>query len=335
METKRNYNSIDLVKFIMAFAVIAIHTGLKDAFSTDTTKQITDQIINLGVPFFFLSSGYLIASKMETPCNSENNIRMLKNYLVKILKLYLVWMTIYLPMTVFVYFRDHVLPLRAFLLIIKGYVLTGEQYNAWHFWYLLSTIVTVVVIIIMTRMKVKPEGLMILSVIGFICTYILHKVPELGGSLPFVLRAVRKILEYNLINNRVFYGFVYIPIGMCIFRHKIPVIINWIMMIGGFAANIFINGVGADIFLAIVPAVGLFGIVETIRLSDKKVFPFLRRMSTYIYLVHMYMWTFFYVFFLGGEAYGLIPFVFTSILSVLVALIIVGVKGCLRKRTDK
>ena len=321
-----DYNSIDLFKFVMAFAVVAIHTGLRDAFDNELCRTVVDVIINLGVPFFFLSSGYLLMAKMREPFYLKDNTAILSHHLIKIVKLYFLWMTIYLPMTIFVYLRDALPAKTSLFLIVKGYFLTGEQYNAWHFWYLLSTIFALIIIIPVMRIKISPILLPVLSFIASLGEVMLLVLTDYGGNTSSVFKIVKYFLSLNMINNRICYGLVFIPLGMIIYKRRLPLPVNLVLFVGGFVADVFVNNTVFGVYLLICTSVGFFGIVESIKIQSSKVYPMLRRLSTYIYLVHMYMWTGFYVVFCGGESYGLIPFVATSVLSLAVAYVIVKIK---------
>lgn len=334
-DIRKNYNSIDLFKFIMAFAVVAIHTGLRDSVASDMGKTLVDRIINLGVPFFFLSSGYLLMAKMKEPYYGKESTTVLSRHLLKIVKLYFVWMTIYLPMTIFVYLRDRLPAKTSLYLIVKGYFLTGEQYNAWHFWYLLSTIFALIVIILALKIRVPAEGLLVLSVIGSLGEVMLLILTDYTGEVHGLFKIVKYFLSLNLINNRICYGLVFIPIGMFIYKHKIPLWADIILFMGGFVANMIVSGTAEYVYLLIFTSVGLFGIVERLRIPDRKIYPLFRKLSTYIYLIHMLMWTLFYMVFFGGEHYGFVTFMGTSILSLAAALIIVKIKEKRRAKIKK
>lgn len=52
------YNNIDLIKFIMAFAVVAIHTNPLVDCKNDIVQIVYNNIVNMAVPFFFLTTGF-------------------------------------------------------------------------------------------------------------------------------------------------------------------------------------------------------------------------------------------------------------------------------------
>ena len=94
---RKNYNNIDLFKFIMALVVVAIHTG-PFAATGPLINRIWTPLSQLAVPFFFLSSTFLIGDRNPTP---EALLPALRKQTRKIAKLYLIWTAAYLPLTVY------------------------------------------------------------------------------------------------------------------------------------------------------------------------------------------------------------------------------------------
>ena len=65
----KNYNALDLVKFILAFFVVAIHI---DPFSPEVYEEAeflnyySQQLVcRLAVPFYFAVSGFLVFAKID------------------------------------------------------------------------------------------------------------------------------------------------------------------------------------------------------------------------------------------------------------------------------
>ena len=90
--------SLDLCKFIMAFAVIAIHTDPLVDCSNAAMSRIGYLLLSMAVPFFFLTSGYLLACKLQYPLSNPDNFSKIRRYIIKILKMYLIWTLLYFPM---------------------------------------------------------------------------------------------------------------------------------------------------------------------------------------------------------------------------------------------
>ena len=71
---KTEYNSIDLFKFIMALCVVAIHTNPMANCSNVFLNRVYENTVNCAVPFFFLSSGYLLAKRLDWPYDQVDRL---------------------------------------------------------------------------------------------------------------------------------------------------------------------------------------------------------------------------------------------------------------------
>ena len=49
----QNYNSIDLMKFVMALCVVTIHTNIVDIMEPSLLRDILHSLIRSAVPFFY------------------------------------------------------------------------------------------------------------------------------------------------------------------------------------------------------------------------------------------------------------------------------------------
>lgn len=58
-----HYPGVDLMKYVMALAVIAIHNSA--LLKTLDYPEVFAWLIRLTVPFFFIISGFFLASKLE------------------------------------------------------------------------------------------------------------------------------------------------------------------------------------------------------------------------------------------------------------------------------
>lgn len=93
---KKSYPSLDLFKFIFSIVVVSIHTLPFIDFSESFSWYYNAVIGNVAVPFFFVTSGYLLFKKLDV-LNKEDRYIAMKNYVWHILRMYIVWTVIWLP----------------------------------------------------------------------------------------------------------------------------------------------------------------------------------------------------------------------------------------------
>ena len=105
-------------------------------------------------------------------------------------------------------------------------------------------------------------------------------------------------------------------------------------MIGGYIANVIIYSSSISTFLVAASAIGFFEIIKETSLPDSELYHIVRKMSTVIYFIHMYVWSFYYKFVYGEKTYGFDSFAVTICICVAIAFIYVKVLN-LRKNPHK
>ena len=154
MIEKKNYYGIDLLKFIMAVCVVAIHTQPLYSVQSIVVQRLFDTITSLAVPYFFSVSGFLLFSKIDADISCRKNMEVCKRYLSRVLSLYVIWNIIYLPITIFGFKENNMSFARYVLDCIRGFLFIGQQFYSWQLWYLLSVIFVIASICIMAEHKI-------------------------------------------------------------------------------------------------------------------------------------------------------------------------------------
>ena len=159
MIEKKNYYGIDLLKFIMAVCVVAIHTQPLYSVQSIVVQRLFDTITSLAVPYFFSVSGFLLFSKIDADISCRKNMEVCKRYLSRVLSLYVIWNIIYLPITIFGFKENNMSFARYVLDCIRGLLFIGQQFYSWQLWYLLSVIFVIASICIMAEHKIKDKNI--------------------------------------------------------------------------------------------------------------------------------------------------------------------------------
>lgn len=316
----KKFNSIDLFKFLMAICVVAIHTRPLVDISNPAIERIISAVINSAVPFFFLSSGYLLANKFKSLDDFESNIVIVRKYLLKIIKMYLFWSAIYLPLAIINYLKEGNGFIYSFISYFRSLVFVGEHYDSWMLWYLLSTIYALAFFLLLYK---KNVSIYVIAAVGFLFTLIgiffdyIDSLP----SLPQYLEIIHKIFLFTFSQGRIFRGMFLIPCGI-LMRHKnIPLPVSIIVFALFFPLECFTSNHELVVFLLTINSVGLFGIITRINLPDSKIYPIMRKMSTTIYFIHMFVFVIFSYVVYKEEHFGLVSFAATSAICVILALL--------------
>ena len=251
MERKK-FNSLDICKLWMAFCVIAIHTHPLEHCTITIINEIYDSFVRMAVPFFFLSSVFLLAQKFDPSFISPKNIAIVRKYLLKIIRMYLIWTVIYLPLAIYRFISSGTSIKKSILLYIRKFVFVGEQYNSWHLWYLLSTIYAVVFIIIFLYLKLSPKKVIILSSIIFLMSIGIDYLSTYTGNSSTFIEFFIKIIKNSIGTGRILTGFFYLPLGCCLAQKQLNLKISWSMFISGYLLNVFVqNSYWSSFFVAI------------------------------------------------------------------------------------
>ena len=163
--------SIDLSKYILSLMVVAIHVAPARGF----WYELMIPVLRLAVPLFFMISGYLLFVRMKELDHDKQNEALMK-YLFRILKLYLAWLILLFPVTVWnrKYFSEAGLKK-----ILKGFVF-GSTFPA--SWYLMALIIGTALVYIGSRYMGNCVVFIVGTVLYIICC-LLSNYGNFCGSL--------------------------------------------------------------------------------------------------------------------------------------------------------
>lgn len=200
---RNNYNLIDLLKYICAILVVAVHVNpLKDL--SDTANFVVINIFGrLAVPFFFVCAGFFIANKLK-----QRGDTYLKDYMISLMKTYIIWSIIYLPFGIMWVSQNVDIPIFLYpVALVFAFFNVGTFY---HLWYVPALVFSILVTYFYTR-KFSLKSLfiwsLILYTIGAAETYNAYLDP----SLQAIVASYMDI--FFTTRNGIFYGMIFVVIG--------------------------------------------------------------------------------------------------------------------------
>lgn len=277
----KNFNGIDVVKFICSILVFMIHVplihstfgGELSALSNHINYGIQRSFTRVAVPFFFVSSGFFLFRKMP----DKLDVEIVKDYCFKLIRLLGVW---------------------SILLFFGGIT---------HLWYLGATVVAVVFLSICLHFNIKHKHLLLIALALY--TVGLFGDSYFGFIKPFTEGGITGIL-YDIYmfflgstRNGLFMGFMFVLIGFFFAKGKIHMK-AWVSAVGFVLSTI---GLIAEVFLLtyykipddynmyvfLVPAVlFLFSFASSLKLKDRPIYARLRSVGTLIYILHLLLYSF-------------------------------------------
>ena len=301
-----NYKNLDILKYASAILIIVLHLRPFQNFSNELDLLFNNIITRICVPIFFLITGYFVAIK------ERDNPNYIKDYIKKMIPLYLVWSTIYLPIVIGVVINNISLINEYLSLInLKGYVLvmllilclpiillvmllyTGVYYHLWYFPALLLSLL----VLYFWKKKFKIKSLLIISFV----LLLFGATETYYGVLPINIKEI--VTSYYKIffttRNFLFFGLFYVVLGFHLGSKRevyssncfIKLIVSIFFLVW---EAIFLHDterLNSNILLSCVPLVYyLFISVLYITKNNKRkgLFPF-RDLSKYYYFLHPFV----------------------------------------------
>ena len=309
--SKQAYWFADYIKLISAITVIAIHAGLVKSINNVWAAAFVEFVESLAVPVFFGITGYLLEEKI---IHGGGNSA-LKAGLVKYIKLYLALSALYLPLTFYGVYQqllENGNVAKVLFGVIKNYFFVGEQFYSWQLWYLLSTIIGLLFLLLMPRKD--PCRLLLYSCICFVTAIVINTFSTV------------RVIELTIVNGRLLTGPSYIMLGMLVnckksfFSKKFGLLIPIIMCGISMLWKLPYSTVSVAAFLSVPWIIGFimhFQVVDSLSNKSKMC----RKISSIIYFSHMYF-LFIWMYWLPIKEKGVACFLFVSVLSCLFSILV-------------
>ena len=278
VKESKNYNGIDLIKFLCAILVFIIHIppfqGEISGFAKYINFGLQHCACRVAVPFYFVSSGFFLFKKK--PLYQLDN-EIIKSYCFKILRILGTW---------------HVL------------LFAGETI---HLWYLGATVIAVILLSLCFHFRIKLG-----YIYGIACG--LYLIGLFGDSYYGIIAPLQNIAIFNLLfkgyklvftttRNGVFMGFIFVLMGATFSNRKM--ILRTRTALIGFAVSmlclfteVFLlkkNDIPIqyNMYVFLLPATFfLFSFAVGVELKDRSVYKHLRTIGMVIYFSHLLVNTF-------------------------------------------
>ena len=269
----KNYNGIDLVKFLCAIMVFVLHIppfqGEVSGLAKYVNFGLQQYAFRIAVPFYFISSGFFLFRKMPL---YQLDKEIIKSYCFKILRLLGTW---------------HVL-------LFMGW--TG------HLWYLGATVIAIILLSFCFHCRIR---------LGYIYAIacVLYVIGLLGDSYYGLVAPLENVTMINLVfkgyrfafsttRNGVFMGFIFVLIGATFSNCRIQLktrtaLVGLAVSMICLFAEVFLlkyNDIPVDynMYIFLLPATFfLFSFAVSVKLKDRPVYKRLRNIGMMVYFSHL------------------------------------------------
>ena len=302
-----NYPDLDWMKLLMALFVVEIHT--RPFMGHPTAEAVIGGLEALAVPFFFIASAFLCfrglcSDDFATP-ESKGSVRV-RRTTGKLLRLYLIWTALFLPVTVFGDLLAGKSLLSGLASFIKGTLFVGENFCSWPLWYLRGSVIGFVLTYLILRGGGSSKHLLFVSASFLFAGYLLTLLHNWDGAPAVIAQPVKAyFVIFENTRNGLFEGFFYIAVGAVLgMKHeqldKLHFGVPVAMAVLGIIGCILISN---DAHLPFCACASICVFLLSVRRSGENLKPYVkaRNSSTIIYLVHMYFVVIFVYLICGGS----------------------------------
>lgn len=273
--------TIDKFRIIAAILIIAIHIFPLASINETLDFIFTHVICRIGVPFFFMLTGYFVLPKAIEDKNK------LVKYTLKIIKIYAICILIYLPINLYAGQLRNITIIET----IKNICINGTFYHLWYFPAIILGIWITYFLIKYLNKKLSLIIILILYIIGiFGDSY--FGISKQVTTISKIYDAIFMIADYT--RNGLFFAPMFINLGYSfnniknkISRNKsviFAIIFTFFMIFEGLILKHFNLQKHDSMYFLLVPTMFfIFNILIQINNENNKK---LRNISTIIYIIH-------------------------------------------------
>ncbi len=285
---KASDSKFDILKLVLSFFVVAIHSAL--------FPMVLYPWLRVAVPLFFIMTGYFFFQKLNQTDDYATQLKMVKGFVVRNIKLYAFWFVCLLPLILYIrkdiYFGHGVI--NGILAFLKGVLFSGTFTASW---YIVASIYGVLIIFFLLR-KIPNGVLFALAIFLYIivsltssyksvifksdvvemaydvfCTYI--EVPATSFLVAVAWLICGKCFaDGTFKNSKLIYGILTVVFGVALY-------IEWrfVLWLDGTFNN--------DCYLMLMPfCIGIFGFLNSCKAVTFKYSVAFRRCSTVVFVFH-------------------------------------------------
>ena len=296
---------------------------------------VQDYVARIAVPFFFVASGFFLFNKIDM---ANIDFGRMRHYIVRIIRLYIIWCLVYLPLVIVSGELDRGSFIRTLMVWARNVIFIGGYRQLW---YLNALAFAVFLMAVFMRCGLGLKSITAIAagfyLLGLFAQSWFGFIRPLSNALPVLWRTL-KVVERVIVTTRdgLFDGFLFVSIGACFAEYnmriskKKAVIGFLISMICLLVETVMLNKLKIareqDMYLCLIPAVSfLFAWMVRTELPDKPIYKSLRGMSSCIFYLHMLI-----VFMIGrivgnnlqnSEWFSLLVLIFTIVGSYLLLML--------------
>lgn len=301
------YHFLDVMKFMMAICVIAIHSFLD--YIPD--YPVMEFVIRMAVPFFFVTTGFFLGKKLMKSGADRKDV--CRRHIKKSLPRYLRWIAVYFPIALLVLFTTEQVWYKFAARYAIGVVLLGETPYAWPLWFLLTVVISVALIYLFVSMGMRLRYICFIGVAFMVAGYAYTSLAE---TIPAIHTLATKVLP-----PRILIGFGAVTIGIfmayCERRGSLSLWVAAVLLLVSLV--LYYNGLWAS---DLIGGAGIFVLAISVKVPGRPAYIHFRQCSMIIYFIHMIPLALLYIFVAAEPDMGMRVdfFLITTVITLLASL---------------
>ena len=172
-EKDNYYTSIDLFKYISSTLIVFLHVHTLEYYGAELNYYTSEVFCRLAVPFFFLTSGFLFYNG-----NHQMNFNYTRRYCIRLLKLYIIWVSLYAPVIILINIERNTDPIQ----LLQYFLFSGAQTHLWY----LTALVFAILLLFFLQKKYSLNKILTISMFLYIIGAIFVTYTEVIDKIPFI-----------------------------------------------------------------------------------------------------------------------------------------------------
>lgn len=289
-EKDKNFYFLDCMKFLMSLIVIFLHTNILTNYDISVKLLICKIFGRMVVPIFFMTSGYLLFRKFKD--DDEYNKKIIKRYLTRLTKLYILWSILYIP---FILHTDQQkITLKYIILKIWRTIVETSYYQLWYFPALIFGVFLVYILL----KYIKVEKILILSIVFYVIGLFGQTYYGVIENIEILNKIFNKYTSlFMTTRNGLFMGFFFVTLGLYFSKKKIVIkfknaMLGFVLSTIAMTIELLLvsraDWIYNDVtFIFLIPSTFfLFYLITHVKLKERECYIYLRESSTLIFCVH-------------------------------------------------
>lgn len=210
-QAKINYNTVDVVKFLLAILLVCAHTA-SERVNLPTILDSFCSLYIIAVPFFFIASSFFFFKKLTLTDNTKNIYR---HWSKRIGMMYLAWSSIYICFVVINWIQNEASTGTIFEWLHKAIVFSTYP----TIWFLPALWIAVSLVYwLKYKKKYSNKTILGIALLLYIIGSIEYSYYNINPILNMINQSYEAIMKTW--RNGLFNGFIFAAIGLCIVQKE-------------------------------------------------------------------------------------------------------------------